>query len=39
LTYDGDGHGADTNDTTRCVADGVDSYLIDGALPAKGKTC
>ena len=39
LTYDGDGHGAYTNDTSWCVSKAVDAYLIEGTVPAKGTTC
>lgn len=38
LTYDGDGHGAygRSND---CIEDAVDSFLIDGTVPAEGTVC
>lgn len=38
LTYDGDGHTAYKLGSS-CVDGVVDDYLIDGKVPAKGKTC
>ncbi|ORT61235.1 alpha/beta hydrolase [Streptomyces sp. CB03238] len=38
LTYKGEGHGAYTSDST-CVRDTVNDYLLDGKVPADGKTC
>lgn len=38
LTWDGDGHGAygRSND---CIEDAVDSFLLDGTVPAEGTVC
>ena len=38
LTYDGDGHTAYMMGSS-CVDDSVDAYLLDGKVPAKGKSC
>jgi pimeloyl-ACP methyl ester carboxylesterase len=38
LTYDGDGHTAYKLGSS-CVDGVVDSYLVNGTVPAKGKTC
>ncbi|MFE7628971.1 alpha/beta hydrolase [Kocuria sp. NPDC057446] len=38
LTYDGYGHTAYTAGN-RCVQDAVDTYLLEGELPAEGTTC
>lgn len=38
LTYDGEGHTA-YGSSNSCVDDAVDSYLIDGVLPAEGTVC
>lgn len=38
LTYDGDGHTA-YGRSNQCVIDAVDSYLVDGTLPAEGTRC
>jgi pimeloyl-ACP methyl ester carboxylesterase len=38
VTYEGEGHGAYLSGN-KCVKDLVDSFLIDGKLPAKGASC
>ena len=38
LTYEGEGHTAYQPSRT-CVADAVESYLVDGEVPADGATC
>ncbi|MGE9351806.1 alpha/beta hydrolase [Isoptericola variabilis] len=38
LTYEGEGHTAYQPSRT-CVADAVESYLVDGDVPADGTTC
>ncbi|QGV78697.1 alpha/beta hydrolase [Streptomyces ficellus] len=38
LTYKGEGHGAYTSGNA-CVRDTVNGYLLDGEVPASGKTC
>ncbi|WP_348786739.1 alpha/beta hydrolase [Leifsonia sp. NPDC080035] len=38
LTYKGEGHTA-YNKSNSCVNDTVDAFLVDGKLPADGKTC
>ncbi|MFI1097324.1 alpha/beta hydrolase [Streptomyces sp. NPDC020917] len=38
LTYDGDGHTAYARGSD-CIDTSVNAYLLDGKVPAKGKTC
>lgn len=38
LTYKGEGHGAYSSGNA-CVQDTVNDYLLDGKVPASGKTC
>ncbi|MFI5802377.1 alpha/beta hydrolase [Streptomyces sp. NPDC051561] len=38
LTYRGEGHGA-YNGGSKCVKTAVDSYLLEGKVPAAGKVC
>ncbi|MFI6641415.1 alpha/beta hydrolase [Streptomyces sp. NPDC050504] len=38
LTYKGEGHGA-YNSGDKCVQQTVNAYLLDGKVPASGKTC
>ncbi|ROS76618.1 alpha/beta hydrolase [Cellulomonas sp. PhB143] len=38
LTYQGEGHTA-YGSSNSCIGDSVDDYLVDGTLPAEGKTC
>lgn len=38
LTYEGEGHTA-YGRSNKCIANAVESYLIDGKVPEEGKTC
>jgi pimeloyl-ACP methyl ester carboxylesterase len=38
LTYEGEGHGAYTGESS-CVREAVDRYLLDGTVPAGGTVC